>query len=101
MLDEITKRNHVRYFDSSLDLIDHAHAFGLKSFRDVDDGLRSRASPNVVVVHGGVQGMHGQFRIAKPVAKFGDLRLIAIIDVLTGTEDFDCGKARFPNPLEP
>ena len=34
--------------------------------------------------------MKFEFGIAEPVAEFGDLRLVAIIQVLTRAEDLDC-----------
>ena len=45
--------------------------------------------------------MELQLRIAKPVAEFGDLRAVAIIQMLAGAEDLHQRNARVPDPLEP
>src|SRR5579862_1976792 len=45
--------------------------------------------------------MELQRRIAKPVSQFGDLRAIAIIQVLARAENLDQRNAGVPNPIEP
>ena len=63
----------------------------LHRFGDGDDGVRPGAAPDLVVVHGRVQRVQLQIGIAEPVAQFGDLRLIAIIQVLARAEDLHRG----------
>ena len=45
--------------------------------------------------------MELEIRIAKPVAQLADLRVIVIIEMLSGAKDLDQRNARVPNPVEP
>ena len=45
--------------------------------------------------------MHGQSGIAKPVAQFGDLGFIAVVEMLRRAEDFDGGDSGAFDAVEP
>ena len=60
---------------------------------DGDDGVRAGAAPDLVVVHRRVDRVQLQLGIAEPVAQFGDLRLVAIVQVLARAEDLHGGNS--------
>ena len=100
VLDEVLEGDGLGDFQGALDLIHHGQARALHRFGDVDDGVRSGAAPDLIGIHGRVQRVELQIGIAEPVAEFGDLRLIAIIEVLATAEDFHCGDSGLLNSAE-
>ena len=93
VLDQVPERNHLGDFEGALDLVHHLQALALHRLGDGDDGVRAGAAPDLVVVHGRVQRVQLQLGIAEPVAEFGDLRLVAIVQVLARAENLDRGNA--------
>ena len=78
--------------EGALDLVHHlAAACAFTGSVMVIDGVRPGAAPDLVVVHGRVQRVQLQLGIAEPVAEFGDLRLVAIVQVLARAEDLHRG----------
>ena len=100
VLDQIFERNGLGDFQRALDLIHHFQALAFHRLGDGDDRLRSGAAPEFVVVHGRVEGMQLQVRIAKPVAQFGDLGAIAVVQVLPRAEDLHGRNARVLHLVE-
>ena len=56
-------------FERALDLVHHLQPRALHRLGDGDDGVRSGAAPDLVVVHGRVQRVQLQLGIAEPVAR--------------------------------
>ena len=81
-------------FEGALDFVDRGDALDLLRFGDVDDGVGSGAAPDVVGVHGHVEGVELERGVAEPVAELVDLGGVAVVEVLAGAEDFDLGEAR-------
>ncbi len=67
----------------------------------IDIRVRPGAAPDVVVVHGRMQGVKLQIRIAEPVAQFGDLRAVAIVQMLPRAENLHGGDARVLDLVQP
>ena len=87
VLDQVLERNRFGNLQGPLDLVHHVQPRALHRLGDGDHGVRSGTAPDLVVVHRRVQRVQLQIGIAEPVAQFGDLRLIAIIQVLARAEN--------------
>ena len=70
-----------------------SQARALHRLGDGDDGVRPGAAPDLVVVHRRMQRVQLQLGIAEPVAEFGDLRLVAIVQMLARAEDLYRGNS--------
>jgi hypothetical protein len=100
MLDEVAVGRHLGDVERALDLVHHGDALALHGLGEGDDGVRPAASPDLVVVYGRVQGVELEIGVAEPVAQFGDLRLVVVVEVLAGAENLDRGDAGLPDPSE-
>ena len=101
MLDQIAERNRLGDLERALDLVHHLQALGFHRLGDIDMRIRSGPAPDIVAVHGRVQRMQLQFGIAKPVAQLGDLRAIAIVQVLARAENLHRRDARLMDLIQP
>jgi hypothetical protein len=82
VLDEIAERDHFGDFDGALDFIHPFDALGLDLRSVMLMWCRAGAAPVLVGVHGRMEGVELEFGIAKPVAEFGDLGFVAVVEML-------------------
>ena len=101
VLDQVAKRNDSAISSARLISSTTCRRFDFTGSVMLMMRVRTGASPDVVVVHRRVQRVQLQLGIAEPVAQFGDLRPVVIIQVLAGAENLDQRNARVPDPVQP
>src|SRR5579863_1806311 len=89
MLNQELERNLLGQFNGTLDLV-----HGLNSGRPVGRGhihrWRSRASPFIIRIQRGMDGMQGNAAAAEPVRYFADMLLaVGVVKMLTGAKNLD------------
>jgi hypothetical protein len=93
VLDEETEGDEFGDFEGALDFVAGGDAAGLVEIGDVDDGAGAGAAPDVVVVHGGVEGVEAHAGVGEPMFELVDLGFVVVVEVLAGAEDFNGGDA--------
>ena len=102
VLDQVAERNRLGDLQRALDLVHHAGCAWPSpgSVMVMTDCGPERPQTSSVYI-GECRSAELQLRIAEPVAEFGDLRLVAIVQMLAGAEDLDRGDAGVPDAVEP
>src|SRR5665213_4585291 len=101
MLNQIGEGNYFGDFDGAFDFIHTPYPFGLHPLGDIDVRVRSGSSPDLIRIHGRMKRMQFETRIAEPVAEFGHLGLVAVIEMLRRAEDFNTSDTCAFHPVEP
>ena len=99
VLDHVMEGNDLGDFDGALDLVHHA---AMRLAFTVSVMVTTACGPERPQISSVYMGEWSECRlqlgVAEPVAEFGDLRLVAIVEVLAGAENLDRGNARLLDP---